>query len=198
MTILLGFRYTRSERRAVGALVILIIIINLGTIIVRRKSDPFVMSNVTLASQSKGVPLVEKLSTGQQKIELNSADSIDLLSLYGIGPVFSGRIIKFRNLLGGYYSRDQLLEVYGMDSLRYLGFYKRTFVDTNLIRKINMETVVFKELLRHPYIKYEMVKSFIRYRDYHGPPDDLQGLFHECVWPDSLWARLSPYLSLGQ
>lgn len=198
MTILLGLRYTRSERRAVGMLGILIILINLGTLIIRHRAEPFVLQGEHELSNSKAMVTVQKSSDELPKIELNSADSIDLLALYGIGPVFSGRIIKFRNLLGGYYSRAQLLEVYGMDSLRYLGFYEKTFVDTNLISKINVETVGFKELLRHPYIKYEMVKSFIRFRDNHGPPDDLKELWRESAWPDSLWPRLSPYLCLGQ
>ena len=48
-------------------------------------------------------------------VDLNSADSITLLTLYGIGPSFARRIIKYRNLLGGFYNKSQLLEVYGFD-----------------------------------------------------------------------------------
>jgi competence protein ComEA len=44
-------------------------------------------------------------------VELNSADSTDLVELYGIGPVFANRILKYRDLLGGFYSVNQLLEV---------------------------------------------------------------------------------------
>ena len=47
-------------------------------------------------------------------LELNSADSIQLLDIRGIGPVFASRIIRYRNLLGGYYVVTQLKEVYGM------------------------------------------------------------------------------------
>ena len=43
-------------------------------------------------------------------ISINSADSADLLPLPGIGPVFAGRIIKYRNLLGGFVSSANFLK----------------------------------------------------------------------------------------
>jgi len=52
-------------------------------------------------------------------VDLNDADSVTLLTLYGIGPSFAKRIIKYRNLLGGFYSKNQLLEVYGFDQEKF-------------------------------------------------------------------------------
>ena len=43
------------------------------------------------------------LSLSSPSIHLNTADSVQLLPLPGIGPVFAGRIIRYRNLLDGYY-----------------------------------------------------------------------------------------------
>ena len=199
MAIFSVLRYTRSEKRSVGLLAGLILIINLGTIILRSYAEPqgYSVNNdfnsIRNTSDATGLHSVK-----QFELELNSADSIDLLALYGIGKAFSRRIIKYRSLLGGYYTSEQLLEVYGMDSIRYLGFYNKIRVDTNLIKKINLTTVQFRELLRHPYVQYDMVKSYVNYRDKHGPPDNLSKLWHEASWPDSLKACLSPYLSLGQ
>ena len=42
------------------------------------------------------------------KLELNSCDSLSLVALPGIGPVLSVRIIKYRNLLGGFAAVEQL------------------------------------------------------------------------------------------
>jgi len=199
MAIFSVLRYTRSEKRSVGLLAGLILIINLGTVILRSYAEPHglpVISDFT--SIRNNSHSAELQSDKQFALELNSADSIDLLALYGIGKAFSRRIIKYRNLLGGYYTSEQLLEVYGMDSIRYLGFHNKIWVDTNLIKKINLTTVQFRDLLRHPYVQYDMVKSFVNYRDKHGPPDNLSKLWHEASWPDSLKACLSPYLSLGQ
>ena len=47
-------------------------------------------------------------------VEINTADSAELMRLNGIGASFSRRIVKYRNLLGGFISKEQLLEVYGM------------------------------------------------------------------------------------
>jgi len=55
-------------------------------------------------------PLVIK--TVVANVELNSADSTELVQLTGIGSVFANRILKYRELLGGFYSTAQLLEVY--------------------------------------------------------------------------------------
>ncbi len=192
-------RYTRSERRAVGLLAGLILSINLGSFVLGKYAEPdvsFMLSDNT--SIESTISTINISPEPVLKIEINSADSISLLALYGIGPYFSQRIIKYRNLLGGYYSTSQLLEVYGMDSIRYLGFSHDTRVDTNLVQKINLVTVVFRDLLRHPYIQYEMVKSFIQIRDRHGPPDDYEELWREASWPDSLKDCLTPYLSLAK
>ena len=197
MALLSSLRYTRSERRAVGLLVGLILLVNMGTLLVRVIAVP---ESIPLNPESS--PISELDTRGKSAehlalLELNSADSTDLLSLYGIGPVYSARIIKYRNLLGGYYSPKQLLEVYGMDSVRYLGFHKKVTSDPLLIDQINLVTVGFKELLRHPYVQYDMVKTFIHFRDVHGPPDDFTELWEEASWPDSLRVCLLPYLSLG-
>ncbi len=56
-------------------------------------------------------------------VDLNTADSVTLLSLYGIGPSFAKRIMKYRNLLGGFYNKTQLLEVYGFDQDRLIKYW---------------------------------------------------------------------------
>ena len=63
-------------------------------------------------------PKVEKWPLGTV-VELNSADTTALKKVPGIGSVFAKRIIKYRELLGGFYSVEQLGEVYGIDEERY-------------------------------------------------------------------------------
>lgn len=59
-----------------------------------------------------------KLAEGAT-IDLNSADTLLLQRVPGIGPVFARRIFKYREMLGGYYAVEQLQEVYGMDREHY-------------------------------------------------------------------------------
>jgi DNA uptake protein ComE-like DNA-binding protein len=102
-------------------------------------------------------------------IEINTADSAQLTKLYGIGPSFAVRILKYRRLLGGFFSVEQLLEVFGMDSIRYAGIYEHVYADASGIRKISVNEAEFKALLKHPYLDYETVKLICNYREYTRP-----------------------------
>ncbi len=82
-------------------------------------------------------------------IEINTADSAQLTKLYGIGPSFAVRILKYRRLLGGFFSPTQLLEVFGMDSIRYAGIYEHVCADASGIMKISVNEAEFKALLKH-------------------------------------------------
>ena len=42
------------------------------------------------------------------------ADSASLVSINGVGPATARKIIRFRNALGGFHSKIQLKEIYGM------------------------------------------------------------------------------------
>lgn len=98
-------------------------------------------------------------------VEINSADSAELCKLYGIGPAFASRIMKYRNLLGGFVRKEQLLEVYGMTEERYLQFADNVVVDTSLVEKININTATLATLKRHPYLDYYQAKAIVSFRE---------------------------------
>ncbi len=129
--------------------------------------------------------------------ELNGADSIELLMIKGIGPVFSSRIIKYRNLLGAFYSIDQLWEVYGMDSLKYQSLKDVLTVDTTHIQKIDINTASFKKMISHPYLERKEVMSLIHYRDYAGKIIDLAELRSSLVLDSVRYRKIRPYLKCG-
>ncbi|MDR0970680.1 MAG: helix-hairpin-helix domain-containing protein [Lentimicrobiaceae bacterium] len=103
-----------------------------------------------------------------ENIELNTADSSDLIRIPGIRPWIAHRILKYKYALGGFYDKKQLLEVYQIDSVFYTKIEHYFSIDTMLIqkRRINFET--FKELLSHPYISYETTKSIVNQRERYG------------------------------
>ena len=105
------------------------------------------------------------LTKERKVIELNVADSVTLITLPGIGPVFASRIIKYRIKLGGYVSKNQLLEVYGFTAETFNKFKDLVYVDSSLIIKININTAAFKEILHHPYFNYETTLKIVRARD---------------------------------
>ena len=78
--------------------------------------------------------------------ELNSADSIDLVQLYNIGPTIARRILKYRSLLGGFFCKEQLLEVYGIDSSRFSDIAPYLTVNRSAIVPININTADINRL----------------------------------------------------
>ena len=129
-------------------------------------------------------------------IELNTADSAGLTKLYGIGPTFSSRIIKYRNLLGGFYSKNQLLEIYGFDSTRLKMIIKNISVEPEKINKININNAGFKELLKHPYISYELTSQIFKFRKKQGQLKNIEQLKKIDLVNDSLFQKIVPYLSV--
>ena len=143
-----------------------------------------------VAVQKPTSPKPKKVSLS---IELNSADSSDLQEVYGIGPVFSARIVKFRNLLGGFYSPEQLLEVYGIDSSKYEQIKTHFYTDASAVKTININTATFKEMAAHPYLDQYLVKAIMQYRQDNGPIQDLAELKNISLVYDDLYNRIKPY-----
>ena len=129
-------------------------------------------------------------------VELNRADSLQLLSIKGIGPTFSKRILEHREKLGGFYSKEQLLEVYGMDAERLAQIDEWITIDENQIRKLNVNEATFKELLRHPYIEYNMVKSIVNFREQVRPFKNVGELKNLEFFNQKKVERLKPYLKV--
>ena len=131
-------------------------------------------------------------------IDINRADSVQLLPLPGIGPVFASRLIKYRGLLGGYASVDQLMEVYGMSMETFDMIADRIVIDTTSLIKLDLNIATFRELLRHPYLEYENVKALVNYRDFKGDIQSIRELQDNFILPDSVLNRVIPYIYLSK
>ena len=127
------------------------------------------------------------------RIELNSADSTALVKLKGIGPSFAKRIIKYRELLGGYMSKDQVLEVYGMDSARYQPIEHQLDVDTTIRQRMNLNEVEVKELMRHPYLDRNQAVAIVNYRKQHGPFKTISDLRKIHLVKEETYRKIAPY-----
>ncbi len=130
-------------------------------------------------------------------VDLNSADTVQLQELPGIGPVFARRIWKYGQRLGGYYNKEQLLEVYGMDATRLEKIKGLITIDTTKINKIDLNQASFKDLLRHPYLEYYMVKAIAEYRQRHHGIKGVEELKMLPLMYDELYVKLKPYLSIN-
>lgn len=131
--------------------------------------------------------------------DINLADSIALVAVYGIGPVLARRIVQFRNRLGGFITMDQLREVYGLDS-SVVKTLKRWFEVREGFqpRKITINEATLEELAVHPYMTRRQAQAIIAYRLQHGALDSLPQLLHVKLLDASWVDKIKEYLSLDQ
>jgi DNA uptake protein ComE-like DNA-binding protein len=132
---------------------------------------------------------------GEVLVELNSADTIQLDKLKGIGIAFAKRIIKYRDILGGFIRKEQLLEVYGLDKEKYDALSSSVCVDDSKIRKIDINSAVSEELKKHPYIKYNLANLILNYRKQHGNYKSVEDIKQLDLMNDELFTKIAPYLT---
>lgn len=152
----------------------------------RRFQKPFTSSSKRPRSQ--------KFPAGTQ-VELNQADSLTLQKVPGIGPVFSRRIIKYRDLLGGFYTVHQLAEVYGIDADKYAALEPWFTVDTALIRPLIVNQADYRTLIRHPYLNKQQTKILLRLIERKGKLQGWEELRLLDEFPPGEIERLRYYLS---
>ncbi|MDH6312506.1 competence protein ComEA [Parabacteroides sp. PFB2-10] len=128
-------------------------------------------------------------------VELNTADTTILKRVPGIGSVFANRIVRYRNLLGGFYCVEQLGEVYGIDADRYEALKDWFCVNPERVRMLPVNLLPLDSLLRHPYIDYpqaRVIKQLVRQKGRLTGWNNLQ-LLEEFTENDR--KRMLPYLS---
>lgn len=102
-------------------------------------------------------------------LDLNTADSTALDDLPGIGGWYASKIIEYRNSLGGYSSKEQLMEIYRFDQQKYDALSDLVTVTEPYLYQL--WTLPADSLRKHPYIRnYETAKAIVMFRD-HTPPD---------------------------
>ena len=161
------------------------------TLLLSTFKDAFIFNPMRDLSQSKNE------RTGFLQVELNNSDTASLKKLPGIGSVLSARIIKYRNLLGGFYSPEQITEVYGIDDSLFTFLIPYIDLDTFSVRKLNINTITLEELERHPYLTKYQAKAIMSYRLLIGPFTSVDQLVNNYLIPEETYYKLLPYLSVN-
>ncbi len=135
----------------------------------------------------------EKVS--EKLVDINSADTTELMTVKGIGRKYSNGIIKYRTLLGGYYDKNQVLEVYGMTPENFEKIKDKLTVSSASVTKIDVNKASADRLRSHPYLNFYQGKAVYELRRRKGKLKNIDELKHlEEFTPDQL-KKIQPYLS---
>lgn len=127
--------------------------------------------------------------------DLNLTDTSSLKSVKGIGPVLSKRILKYRESLGGFISKEQLSEIFGLDSTVFNNLNSFFIAEDFHPTLIKINSVTEKELSKHPYISSRDARAIVTYRMQHGPFQQLNDLMKIKSLKEKDVARFGHYLS---
>lgn len=131
-----------------------------------------------------------------KNVDINNSDTSAYISLPGIGAKLAGRIIAFRNKLGGFYSIDQVKETFGLPDSTFQKIKGNLNLGTISLKKININTATAEVLKQHPYIRGNIVNAILQYRSQHGNFSSVNDLKKIDIIDDQLFNKVSPYLSI--
>jgi competence ComEA-like helix-hairpin-helix protein len=140
-------------------------------------------------SERSAKPSVAKL----QPFDINTADTSQLIALKGIGSTLAGRIIKFRDALGGFVSTEQFHDIYGLDSLA-LDELKKFGQIQSAVHKIPVNTASAEELDRHPFLSRRQAQLIVNYREQHGAYTSTESLKPIRILDAKTLEKIAPYL----
>lgn len=129
-------------------------------------------------------------------IDINTADSTAFEELKGIGPYRASKIVKYRELLGGYSDVAQVAEVYGLPDSVYQSILPHLTISPVTLHQINVNEADYETLKKHPYIKSKIAHAIIQWRGYNGRFETIEQLRELKSINDLQWQRLKPYISI--
>lgn len=131
-----------------------------------------------------------------QFAELNTADSINLVNIRGIGPYRASKILAYRQRLGGFLSTEQLKEIPQIGDSLFNEIQHFLEADPEKIKKININTADFTTLIRHPYLDKKSVNLILNYRKQHGPFGRAEEIKRIRAFTEDFVKKILPYLSV--
>ena len=153
--------------------------------------DSFVRQPKSFAERNHNSTYIRK----ELIVELNSADSAQLVALRGVGPYSASRILKHRNKLGGFVKTEQLKEVWGISDSMYQVILPQITLNAGIVQKIDINRATVEHLKNHPYVwKFALARAIVNYREQHGAFKTVKDMQDIILLPDTVLLKLEPYL----
>lgn len=129
-------------------------------------------------------------------VNVNKASQQDLEEIPGVGSFYAKNILNYRNKLGGFVRKEQLLEVWKMELTKYEDIERFIEIDPRYVEKINVNRVSVEMLKLHPYFSWKIANSIVKMRQQKTEFKSLDELKESHLMDEELFEKLKPYLTL--
>jgi len=158
----------------------------------------FILPSKRLDQETESKPLPSakaKYETIEPSIvNINLADSMDFVTLPGIGPYYTSKILRFRRALGGFYAIEQLGEIYGLPDSVITAIQPLLICEGDL-KPIHINEVDADMLDNNPYISRKQAKLIIAYRTQHGKYKYINQIKIAGMLSQKEIEKIEPYIS---
>ena len=131
------------------------------------------------------------------EIDINAFSEDDFINLGGEWKKYAKRIVSFRKILGGFYTKEQLKEVYGFDKQFYKSISDYVVINKSKIITVNINFAEISELSKHPYITYKEAREIIKYRNKNGAYKHLSEIEEKEIISKKTFEKIGPYLTVN-
>lgn len=130
-------------------------------------------------------------------IDINNSNQYQWQLLPGIGPYYAKRITGFRDKLGGFTSKEQVADTYGLPDSVFLKILPY-LQESPIFKQLDINVLSVSELATHPYIRYKEASILVNFRKNQGSYSSIQDLYAVRAFDSIFIQRLQPYLTFKQ
>ena len=157
------------------------------------KDSTFYPRPVNIFSYQTNKPSPDK---SKVSVNLNGGTQDDFERIKGIGPYFSKRILDYRERLGGFINKEQLMDIYRIDLIKYQEIEEFIYFAGEPVEKISINTATIETLKNHPYISYKIANSIVKMKAQYGEYKELKEIKRSMLIDEVTFVKLEPYLSI--
>lgn len=168
-----------------------------------RKIAPYVVIDTMLFAQNIFTDTLdfERVVKKDTILNLNTADTTELMYIRYIGRATAVRIVMYRQRLGGFIDVEQLREIKGLSQTQIDSIKSHFFVDTRDIVPMNFYHVSKERLTHHPYLTYKQADKLYTYhrmRHQVSSLEQLPNIYGGGLFTPTDLKRLKPYFVFNE
>lgn len=129
--------------------------------------------------------------------DLNSIGFRGLNKHFDLDSVFVKNFLWLRKNLGGFFSKEQIMEIPGYSSQLHLDLIENSIIDSTMIYKININEITSGELKKHPYFSGGIANALVSFRIAHGNFKNVSDVRKCDLVNDELYRKIAPYLKIN-